>query len=80
MLLREFIYFDEKDADETDDKRYDPENDKSILSVNDTRKTRLTLRTLNQLRLASEAHDQETEEDLELVRTMYVKPPANPTI
>jgi len=78
MLLREFVYFNNDDADEKEDKRYDPENDKSILGVNDTRKTRLTLKMLNQLRLAGEAREQETEEDMELVRAMYAKPPAAP--
>lgn len=76
MLLREFIYFNDTDADQQVDKRYNPENDKSILSVNDTRKTRLTLKMLNQLRLAGEAREQETMEDLELVRAMYANPPA----
>ena len=76
MLLNEFIYFNETDPDQKDDKRYDPENDKSILSLKDTRKTRLTLKMLKQLRLAGEARDQETMEDLALVRAMYANPPA----
>ena len=76
MLLREFVYFTDSDADQQDDKRYDPSNDKSILSVKDTRKTRLTLRMINQLRKAGEAREQETAEDLALVRTMYANPPA----
>ena len=74
MLLREFVYFNETDADQQDDKRYDPANDKSILSVKDTRKTRLTLKMLNQLRIAGEAREQETMEDLALVRKMYAQP------
>jgi hypothetical protein len=76
MLLREFVYFNETDADQQDDKRYDPANDKSILSVKDTRKTRLTLKMLNQLRIAGEAREQETMEDTELIRAMYANPPA----
>ena len=75
MLLREFVYFNEKDADQQDDQRYDPDNDKSILSVKDTRKTRLTLKMLNQLRQAGEAREQETMEDMALVRVMYANPP-----
>jgi len=75
MLLREFVYFNEKDADQQNDKRYNPGEDKSILSPADTRKTRLTLKMLNQLRLAGEAREQETMEDLALVRVMYAKPP-----
>jgi len=76
MLLREFVYFNEKDADQQDDKRYDPEDDKSILSIKDTRKTRLTLKMLKNLRLASEAREQETAEDLVLIQAMYANPPA----
>lgn len=74
MLLREFVYFNETDAEQQDDKRYDPADDKSILSVKDTRKTRLTLKMLNKLRLAGEAREQETMEDLALVRQMYKNP------
>ena len=76
MLLREFVYFNEEDDDQQEDRRYDPRNDKSILDINRTRKTRLTLRLINQLRLAAEAHDQEKQEDLALVRAMYANPPA----
>lgn len=76
MLLREFIYFNDDDADQQQDKRYNPDNDKSILNVNDTRKIRLTLKMLNQLRLAGEAREKETLEDLELIRNMYANPPA----
>ena len=75
MLLREFVYFNANDAEQQQDKRYDPSDDKSILSVKDTRKTRLTLKMINQLRLAGEAREQETMEDLGLVRAMYANPP-----
>ena len=75
MLLREFVYFNEEDDDQQTDKRYDPSDDDSILSVKDTRKTRLTLKMLNKLRLASEAREQETMEDAALVRVMYANPP-----
>jgi hypothetical protein len=76
MLLREFVYFNETDDDQQDDKRYDPKNDKSVLSLKDTRKTRLCLKTIKQLRLAGEAREQETMEDTELIRAMYANPPA----
>ena len=75
MLLREFVYFNEEDDDQQTDKRYDPTDDESILSVKDTRKTRLTLQMLNRLRLASEAREQETMEDASLIRVMYANPP-----
>ena len=77
MRLREFVYFNEKDADQQADKRYDPEDDKSILSIKDTRKTRLTLKMLKTLRLAGEAREQETAEDLVLIQAMYANPPAD---
>lgn len=76
MLLREFVYFDEKHSEQQNNNRYDSAHDTSILSIKDTRKTRLTLKMINQLRLAGEARDQETMEDLFLVRTMYKNPPA----
>lgn len=75
MLLREFVYFTEKDDDLQPDRRYSSADDKSILSVNDTRKTRLTLKAINKLRLAGEAREQETMEDLVLIRAMYAAPP-----
>jgi len=75
MLLREFIYFNEKDPDQKQDRRYDPRDDKSILDVNSTRKTRLTLGMINKLRLAGEAREQEIEEDMVLIRAMYAIPP-----
>lgn len=75
MLLREFVYFNETDPDQQTDQRYNPENDKTVLSVKDTRKTRLTLKMINQLRQAGEAREQETMEDLSFVRAMYANPP-----
>ena len=76
MLLREFVYFNDTDADQQEQQRYDPTDDKSVLSIKDTRKTRLTLRMINQLRIAGEAREQETMEELTLVRAMYRNPPA----
>ena len=76
MLLREFVYFNDTDPDQKEDERYDPENDNSVLDVNSTRKTRLTLKMLNQLRKAGEAREQETLEDATLIRAMYANPPA----
>lgn len=75
MLLREFVYFNETDPDQQEDGRYQPANDKSILDVNSTRKTRLTLKMLNDLRIAGESRDQETLEDQALIRVMYAAPP-----
>jgi len=75
MLLREFIYFDKDHADPVQDNRYLSQNDTGILHKSDLRKTRLTLRDLNDIRKASEAHARERFEELGLVRKMYAAPP-----
>ena len=74
MLLREFVYFNDTDVDQQENKRYNPEDDNSVLSIKDTRKTRLTLKMINKLRTAGEAREQETMEDLSTVRAMYANP------
>jgi hypothetical protein len=86
MFLREFIYFDKDYKGEDDfsndfveDKRYDPDEDKDKLSLSDTRKTRLTLKQLNQMRKNYEAHMSELAMESELVQAQYatpVQPPA----
>ena len=75
MLLNEFIYFDGKHSGQVDDLRYNTDNDTSILKSKDLRKTRLTLRMLNDLRKAGDAREQEKKEELGLVRKMYAAPP-----
>jgi hypothetical protein len=75
MLLREFIYFEKDHQDPVEDDRYLSQNDTSVLRKSDLRKTRLTLRMLNDLRKASEAHNKERVEELGLVRKMYAAPP-----
>jgi len=74
MLLLEFLYFNEKNNDYAVDRRYDNARDKSVLDKKDTRKIRLTLRQINQLRMQSEAHEYEKESELEFVRQMYGNP------
>jgi hypothetical protein len=74
MLLLEFLYFNEKNNDYAVDRRYDNARDKSVLDKKDTRKIRLTLRQINQLRMQSEAHEYERESELEFVRQMYGNP------
>lgn len=74
MLLNEFIYFDQDESDMTDDGRYNPDQDSSIIRSKDLRKSRLTLRMLNDLRKAGDARERESKEELELVRTMYAAP------
>lgn len=75
MLLREFIYFDSQHADPQDNHRYLSQNDTSVLKKTDLRKTRLTLKMINDIRKAAEAHEQETMEEMSIVRKMYAAPP-----
>lgn len=86
MLLNEFIYFnkdykgeDDFDEDLTDDKRYNPEDDTSILQLSDTRKTRLTLKQINQMRKNQEAHMAELASESELIQAQYATPVQEPT-
>lgn len=74
MLLREFFYY--KDTGDTFgvDLRYDNSEDDSVLEKNDTRKLRLTLKQINQLRIQSEAHERERESELGFVKQMYGTP------
>jgi hypothetical protein len=74
MLLREFFSFNDNINDFAVDRRYDNASDKSVLKRGDTRKTRLTLRQINQLRMQSEAHEYEKESELEFVKQMYGTP------
>ena len=71
MILRELYYFDQKTMEPIEDNRYDAEDDTSVVDLDDTRKTRLTLRDINKARRAEEMHKQEATKDLEYVRSMY---------
>lgn len=75
MLLREFIYFNDENNDIAVDKRYDGSRDSSVIKRGDTRKTRLTLRQINQLRLQSEAHENEMKSEAGFIAMMYGTPP-----
>ena len=72
MKLMEFFTYDEDGAKE--DNTYQPENDISILDKDDTRKTRLTLKDINSMRLASEEHDDQQKEEAVFVQKMYGQP------
>jgi hypothetical protein len=71
MLLREFFYYDKETLMPTEDDRYDPVYDDSIVELDDTRKTRLTLRQINRARKAAETHNEEKSKELDFVRQMY---------
>ena len=72
MKLNEFFTYTADGPEE--DKSYDPEHDISVLDSEDTRKTRLTLKQINSMRLASEAHDAQQKEEAVFVQKMYGQP------
>jgi hypothetical protein len=74
MILRELFYFNRKTAEEASDDTYLPYRDSSVLDDSDTRKTRLTLKQVNELRKASDQHTKETEIELEFISRMYAAP------
>ena len=71
MILRELFYFDKDSMQPVDIKNYDAGSDESVINIDDTRKTRLSLRQINRARKAGEFHKEEQSKELELVRTMY---------
>lgn len=77
MILRELFYIDPNTRSIANDLRYLPQNDQSVMHRSDTRKTRLTLKQINELRKSSEAHILEQEKELEFIHAMYT-PPAQP--
>jgi len=77
MILRELFYFNKEGQDlNQDDNRYDSEKDHNVIKKDDTRKIRLTLKQINQLRRASDQHYLDMERDSESISTMYAQPPA----
>ena len=72
MILREFFTYTADGFEK--DKTYEPENDISILDKDATRKTRLTLKDINSMRLASEDHDAQQKEEAKFVQKMYGQP------
>lgn len=80
MILRELFYADKDMKQISNDLRYLPSNNDDKLVRDDTRKTRLTLGQINEMRKASEAHILEQEKELEFIESMYKTPeqPAAP--
>jgi hypothetical protein len=78
MILRELFYIDPDTKQSPGDLRYDADRDTSQMYRDDTRKTRLTLKQINELRKASEAHFLEQESELEFIHSMYMTPAAPP--
>ncbi len=76
MILRELFYLNPETQSVGNDFRFDAARDIEELQRSDTRKTRLTLKQINEIRRASEAHILEQEEEIEFVHQMYgVAPP-----
>ncbi len=69
MKLNEFFTYTADGFEQ--DKTYEPENDISVLDAEDTRKTRLSLKDINSMRLASEAHDAQQKEEAKFTQQMY---------
>jgi hypothetical protein len=76
MILRELFYLDPETQRISNDFRFDAARDIEELQRSDTRKTRLTLKQINELRKSSEAHILEQEEELKYVHDMYGIAPA----
>jgi hypothetical protein len=74
MILRELFYADKDTKSIASDMRYSPDRNIDNMSRDDTRKTRLTLGQINQLRKASDQHILEQEKELSFIEQMYATP------
>jgi len=74
MLLKEFFYFDQNGKNFEDDKRFDAQRDISVVKASDTRKTRLTLKQINDIRRTSEAREIEQAKEIDFIQLMYGQP------
>lgn len=77
MILRELFYNNQKSTAISDNLGYNPRRDTDVMKRSDTRKTRLSLKQINELRKVSERHIIEQEKELEFIESMY-KPPQQP--
>ena len=68
------IVVDNKNSAPQEDSTYLSQNDTGILRRKDVRKSRITLRMINDIRKAGEAHEQEIQNERALVRKMYAAP------
>jgi hypothetical protein len=82
MILRELFYTDPDTQAVANDMRYAGKDDKTVMKRDDTRKTKLTLKQLNQLRKSSDMHILEQDAELEFIQKMYKTPeqPAGPGV
>lgn len=75
MTLLEFFQFNSETNDFQHDRRYNNSRDSSVMNKSDTRKVKLTLRQINQMRMQSEAHKAEKASEAEFIQKMYAVPP-----
>lgn len=78
MILRELFYTDPDTQAVANDMRYSGNNDKSVMKRDDTRKTKLSLEQINQLRKSSDMHILEQDVELEFIQKMYKTPEPPP--
>ena len=71
MILRELFYFDKETLELGNNDRYEPKYDESPIDLDDTRKTRFSLRQINRARKAAELHKKEQANEFDFVRQMY---------
>jgi hypothetical protein len=76
MILRELFYFNRTTAESEQDDQYVAKADTGVINDDDTRKTRLTLKQINELRRASDLHIKEHEAEMEFISRMYATPVA----
>jgi hypothetical protein len=76
MILRELFYFNRETAEPEQDDRFMTYRDTDVLDDSDTRKTRLSLGQINELRRASDQHIKETQAEMDFIARMYAAPPA----
>lgn len=79
MILRELFVPNEDQTAISNDLQYSPDRDVSVVSRSDTRKTRLTLGQINQLRKSAEEHILEQEYELKFLQQMYMNSAAPPS-
>ena len=76
MILRELFYFNRDTAEPEQNDQYLSKHDTSVINDDDSRKTRLTLKQINELRRASDLHIKEHEAEMEFISRMYATPVA----
>ena len=74
MILRELFYFNKDTAESEQDNSYMAYRDTTEMGLDDTRKTKLTLGQINELRKASDQHIKEQQAEIEFISRMYATP------